>query len=73
MVAELAGLPKHRVASQTGSKALLDEDHPASLGTYLGAATRSDEAREAIDNAPPLVMAGTVESGIHHWILHPPL
>ena len=61
-VAELAGLPGVRVASQPGSKALLDEDHPASLGTYLGATTRSDEAREAIDNASLLVMAGTVES-----------
>ncbi len=61
-VAELAGLPGVRVASQPGSKALLDEDHSASLGTYLGATTRSDEAREAIDNASLLVMAGTVES-----------
>jgi TPP-dependent 2-oxoacid decarboxylase len=62
MVAELAGLPGVRVASQPGSKALLDEDHPAGLGTYFGAATRSDEAREAIDTASLLVMAGTVES-----------
>jgi indolepyruvate decarboxylase len=62
MVAELAGLPGVRVASQPGSKALLDEDHPAGLGTYFGAATRSDEVREAIDNASLLVMAGTVES-----------
>ncbi len=62
LVAELAGLPGVRVASQPGSKALLDEDHPASLGTYLGATTRSEEAREAIDNASLLVMAGTVES-----------
>jgi TPP-dependent 2-oxoacid decarboxylase len=62
LVAELAGLPGVRVASQPGSKALLDEDHPASLGTYLGATTRSEEAREAIDTAPLLVMAGTVES-----------
>jgi TPP-dependent 2-oxoacid decarboxylase len=62
MVSELAGLPGVRVASQPGSNALLDEDHPASLGTYFGAATRSDEAREAIDNASLLVMAGTVES-----------
>ncbi|MDT7621995.1 MAG: alpha-keto-acid decarboxylase [Pseudonocardiales bacterium] len=61
-VAELAGLPGVRVASQPGSNALLDDDHPASLGTYFGAATRSDEAREAIDNASLLVMAGTVES-----------
>jgi TPP-dependent 2-oxoacid decarboxylase len=62
LVAELAGLPGVRVASQPGSKALLDEDHPASLGTYLGASTRSEEAREAIDTASLLVMAGTVES-----------
>jgi indolepyruvate decarboxylase len=62
MVAELAGLPGVRVASQPGSKPLLDADHPASLGTYFGAATRSDEAREAIDNASLLVMAGTVEN-----------
>jgi TPP-dependent 2-oxoacid decarboxylase len=62
IVAELAGLPGVRVASQPGSKALLDEDHPASLGTYLGATTRSEEARQAIDNASLLVLAGTVES-----------
>jgi TPP-dependent 2-oxoacid decarboxylase len=62
MVAELAGLPGVRVASQPGSKALLDEHHPASLGIYSGASTRSDEARESIDNASLLVMAGTVES-----------
>jgi indolepyruvate decarboxylase len=62
LVAELAGLPGVRVASQPGSKALLDEDHPASLGIYLGATTRSEEARDAIDTASLLVMAGTVES-----------
>jgi indolepyruvate decarboxylase len=62
MVAELAALPGVRVASQPGSRALLDEDHPASLGTYSGAATRSDEARDAIDNGSLLVLAGTVES-----------
>jgi indolepyruvate decarboxylase len=62
-VAELARLPGVRVATQAGSNALLDEDtHQASLGTYFGAATWSDEAREAIDNASLLVMAGTVES-----------
>jgi indolepyruvate decarboxylase len=62
LVAELAGLPGVRVASQPGSNALLDEVNPASLGTYFGAATRSDEARDTIDNASLLVMAGTVES-----------
>ncbi|MCW2560089.1 MAG: hypothetical protein JWP55_4053 [Mycobacterium sp.] len=61
-VAQLAGLPGVRVASQPGSKPLLDADHPAGLGTYFGTATRSDEAREAIDKASLLVMAGTVEN-----------
>jgi TPP-dependent 2-oxoacid decarboxylase len=62
MVADLAELPGVRVASQAGSNALLDEDHPANLGTYFGAATRPNEARDAIDNASLLVMAGSVES-----------
>ncbi|MDT5396973.1 MAG: hypothetical protein QOK33_204 [Mycobacterium sp.] len=35
MVAELAALPGVRVASQPGSKALLDEDHPASLDRLI--------------------------------------
>ena len=51
-----------RVASQTGSKAVLDEEHPASLGTYMGATTHSGAARDAVDKATLLVMAGTVES-----------
>ena len=62
VVAELAELPGVRVASQSGSKALLDEEHPASLGTYLGATTGSDAARAAVDDARLLVMAGTVHS-----------
>jgi indolepyruvate decarboxylase len=62
MLAEIAGLPGVRVACQPGTKALLDEDHPASLGKYSGAATRSDDARQAIDNASLMVLAGTVES-----------
>jgi acyl-CoA synthetase (AMP-forming)/AMP-acid ligase II len=35
MVAELAAQPGVRVASQPGSKALLDEDHPASLDRLI--------------------------------------
>jgi indolepyruvate decarboxylase len=62
MLAELAGLPGVRVACQPGTKALLEENHPASLGKYSGAATRSEEARQAIDNASLMVLAGTVES-----------
>lgn len=62
LVADLAELPGVRVASQSGSKAVLDEDHPSSLGTYLGATTWSGAARDAVDHAPLLVMAGTVQS-----------
>ena len=61
-VAAIADLPGVRVASQSGSKAILDEDHPASLGTYLGATTKSDGSRRAIDDANCLVMVGTVLS-----------
>jgi indolepyruvate decarboxylase len=50
------------VASQNMSKAVLDESHPASLGTYMGAFTRVEEARKAVDDAPLLVLAGTVMS-----------
>ncbi|MDO9395627.1 MAG: thiamine pyrophosphate-binding protein [Herbiconiux sp.] len=50
------------VASQNMSKAVLDESHPASLGTYMGAFTRVPEARDAVDEAPLLVLAGTVMS-----------
>ncbi|WP_440711112.1 alpha-keto acid decarboxylase family protein [Herbiconiux sp. YIM B11900] len=50
------------LASQNMSKAILDESHPASLGTYMGAFTRVDAAREAVDSAPLLVLAGTVMS-----------
>ena len=50
------------VASQNMSKAVLDESHPASLGTYMGAFTRVAEARAAVDRAPLLVLAGTVMS-----------
>ncbi|HZZ52363.1 MAG TPA: thiamine pyrophosphate-binding protein [Pseudonocardia sp.] len=61
-IEELAGLPGVQVASQSGSKAILDETHPASLGTYLGATTRSEAARDAVDTAAPLVLIGTVHS-----------
>lgn len=62
LVAELAELPGVRVASQAGSKALLDEDHPASLGTYMGANTMAVQARRTVDEASLLVMAGAVQS-----------
>ena len=58
----LAELPGVQIASQSGAKAILDELHPASLGTYVGKTTRSDDARARVDSAPFLVLAGTVMS-----------
>lgn len=62
LVREIADHDGVYVASQNMSKAILDESHPASLGTYMGAFTRIDEARAAVDEAPLLVLAGTVMS-----------
>lgn len=62
LVREIADHDGVYVASQNMSKAVLDESHPASLGTYMGAFTRVDEARAAVDEAPLLVLAGTVMS-----------
>ncbi len=50
------------LASQNMAKAVLDESHRASLGTYMGAFTRVPEARAAVDDAELLVLAGTVMS-----------
>lgn len=61
-VARLAQVPGVRIASQVGSKALLDETHPASLGTYLGVNTRDPRSQAVVDDADVLVMAGTVFS-----------
>jgi len=61
-VAALADVPGVLIASQSGSKAILDETHPASLGTYLGATTRSAESRDRVDGAEHLVMIGTAFS-----------
>lgn len=60
----LAEVPGVRIASQSGSKAILDESHPRSLGTYLGALTRSGEVREMVDEAEPLILAGVVLSDL---------
>ncbi|SMQ71164.1 indolepyruvate decarboxylase [Plantibacter sp. VKM Ac-1784] len=61
-VAALAELPGISIASQSGSKAILDETHRSSLGTYLGATTRSAESRDRVDDAEHLVMIGTTFS-----------
>jgi indolepyruvate decarboxylase len=62
LVREIADHDGVYVASQNMSKAVLDESHPASLGTYMGAFTRVPDARAAVDGAPLLVLAGTVMS-----------
>ncbi|WP_369069717.1 alpha-keto acid decarboxylase family protein [Kineococcus terrestris] len=49
-----------RVATQSASKALLDESHPANLGVYAGRFTTSEETRRRVDTASPLVLAGAV-------------
>jgi TPP-dependent 2-oxoacid decarboxylase len=58
----IADLPGVLVATQIGAKSILDENHPASLGTYFGRATFSDAARRAVDDAALLVLVGTVMS-----------
>lgn len=62
MVREIAELPGVLVASQSASKAILDERHPASLGTYLGQTTADPATRDAVDNAQLLIMIGTITS-----------
>ncbi|GAA0295809.1 alpha-keto acid decarboxylase family protein [Kineococcus aurantiacus] len=49
-----------RIATQSASKALLDESHPATLGVYAGRFTRDPETRRRVDEAAPLVLAGVV-------------
>ncbi len=49
-----------RIATQSASKAMLDESHPANLGVYAGTFTREPETRRRVDGARPLVLAGVV-------------
>lgn len=49
-----------RIATQSASKAMLDESHPANLGVYAGTFTRDPETRRRVDGARPLVLAGVV-------------
>ncbi|BCW36022.1 alpha-keto-acid decarboxylase [Arthrobacter sp. StoSoilA2] len=63
-VRRLAEVPGVHIASQPGAKAIVDESHPSSLGTYMGAITRSQSAREAVDQAPVLILAGVVLSDL---------
>jgi len=47
------------VATLTSCKGILDEDHPCSLGTYIGALTPSVHTRATVEKSPALVLAGT--------------
>ncbi|ARC57880.1 Alpha-keto-acid decarboxylase [Frondihabitans sp. 762G35] len=58
-LAEVSGV---RIASQAGSRAIIDESHRSSLGMYNGAMTKTPGTREAVDGATPLVLAGVVMS-----------
>ncbi|WP_432509976.1 alpha-keto acid decarboxylase family protein [Kineococcus sp. SYSU DK001] len=49
-----------RIATQSASKAMLDESHPATLGVYAGRFTRDPQTRRRVDEASPLVLAGVV-------------
>jgi TPP-dependent 2-oxoacid decarboxylase len=61
---QLADTRGVQVATQSGSKAIIDESHSASLGTYLGAFTVSPFTRDAVDGATSLVLVGTVLSDL---------
>ncbi len=60
----LSETPGVQIASQSGSKAILDESHPRSLGTYMGSITRSAEVRSIVDEAEPIILAGVVLSDL---------
>lgn len=61
-VARLAATEGVRIATQVGSKAILDESHPASLGTYLGRNTLDPRSQAVVDDAKVVIMVGTVFS-----------
>jgi len=60
-VHQLAEFDGVRVAHQFASKALVDDGHPANLGTYAGALT-SDDVRSAVEGADVVVAIGTVDT-----------
>jgi len=60
-VQQLAEFDGVTVAHQFASKALVDDEHPANLGTYAGALT-GDDVRTAVEGADLVVAIGTVET-----------
>lgn len=60
-IADHAGV---RVATQASAKSMLPETHPASIGVYMGQMTPSPATRKAVDDAPLVILAGTVLSDV---------
>jgi indolepyruvate decarboxylase len=60
LVEQLADTGRAAIATLISAKGLLDEDHPAALGTYTGAFTRDDRTRRAVETGQPLVLIGAV-------------
>jgi indolepyruvate decarboxylase len=56
----LADRPGVMIATQSASKAILDETHPANLGVYAGMHTDLARTRRLIDEAEPLILVGVV-------------
>jgi TPP-dependent 2-oxoacid decarboxylase len=68
-IADLSGVG---IATQVEAKAMIGDQHPAGLGTYLGTRTRSEAARAAVDHAPLLVLAGASHGDSLSGMLTPP-
>ncbi|AMM20383.1 hypothetical protein AX769_09765 [Frondihabitans sp. PAMC 28766] len=64
LLERIADHPGVRVATQASAKSMLPETHPASLGIYMGQMTPSAATRAAVDEAPLVVLAGTVLSDV---------
>ncbi|QHC61207.1 thiamine pyrophosphate-binding protein [Rathayibacter sp. VKM Ac-2760] len=60
VICSIADHKQVHVATQSASKAILDESHPANLGVYSGVHTESERTRTLIDRAEPLILAGVV-------------
>ncbi|MCW2541257.1 MAG: hypothetical protein JWN95_2982 [Frankiales bacterium] len=64
LLEEIAGHRGVQVATQASAKAMLAESHRASLGIYMGEMTPADATRKVVDQAPQLILAGTVLSDV---------
>jgi TPP-dependent 2-oxoacid decarboxylase len=64
LLERIAGHPGVRVATQASAKSMLPETHPASIGVYMGQMTPSPSTRIAVDDAPLVILAGTVLSDV---------